>query len=771
MIAKISPILIAICIIVLIKSTHQYRTAIAVKQGVTDFSTDPMAAGVSTFRELVRKSKMFIDNTLFIEEALSLINYPWLLIGPKKWGKTINLDMLKYFLQITHFENGTHDEDRNSSESFRLFVNGEIVLDDGTVQKLEKPLLISECEDVMFLRCASIPVIHMDFKNVTGSNYTEVERNFREAIRTAFLEHKYMVNVLTGAELKRFKDIIKKKTYKWEYDWLIKFLSDMLYTHFHRRVVILIDNYDSPVTNTFKVPNFPKDDLYKLLEMLESFNYQTFKFNSFFRSSVVTGNFELEPIVVMNVDVDFHWEDINQRGVSIDRYFGINEDDVHALLDKAQIPLQDQVHQWYGGFVSVNDTQRFYNPFSIANFLKEKKLVPYWKNPELPEIYDRFVEKKTKQFFSLFSKQRIGVFRRYEITETRYHYIKSADPDDDYEASFQTGPRDTELQTNGFFFYLYRMGYFAPCEMSCEKLINVTIPNKELAFALSDLMMSYFHRRYHLTDRKLLEEAAQKLSEFLNNEPTETTMLENALQHLYDRCFQHHQNLTYVPAILNYVALKIQRQSQFDTKVYYDKIMTADIVIVNNEKKQAIIIEVGYNDTKSAEQILQAAESHKNIFDNSPYKIDAPRFIAVEVSSDFVVKVMAKIKDKVIVSSNKHVKKHTVAHTSTQTHTATQAHSSAPVYSSTATQPSILAHTSIISVPELTSSQATQTPLSKMVAPLHTTHAPIVYKPAPPSEIATHVIPSEDVTRVLVKLKKNQNDTELKIKIDLEIEC
>ncbi|MEO1301531.1 MAG: AAA family ATPase, partial [Bacteroidota bacterium] len=146
--------------------------------------------GVDTFAELRIDSDVFVDKSLFIQEFLEgSVGKVTLITRPRRWGKTMNVDMLQRFLAIEVDEQG-NPLPQEQCRNHKLFAGGEVALDFGET-KLLKPLKISNYPALM-KRQGQYPVISLGFKDVTGDSYQEIEEAIKIQLTDLYREHSYL---------------------------------------------------------------------------------------------------------------------------------------------------------------------------------------------------------------------------------------------------------------------------------------------------------------------------------------------------------------------------------------------------------------------------------------------------------------------------------------------------------------------------------------------------------------------------------------------------
>ncbi len=214
-----------------------------------------MRTGTDDFKTLLLNSDVFIDKSLMIKELLEDSGEVILITRPRRWGKSLNMDMLRRFFEIEADEKGKPLPLEQKINN-KLFLGGTVDLGIKGERTL-KPLKINSNEYAM-VQQGNYPVISINFKDVKGSSYQEIESGIRNQVIQLFANHYYLKHYLTQdiglldsvqkAKLERyFTEELTKEDLKYS----LRFLSEILYKHFNQKVYILIDEYDTPINSSY----------------------------------------------------------------------------------------------------------------------------------------------------------------------------------------------------------------------------------------------------------------------------------------------------------------------------------------------------------------------------------------------------------------------------------------------------------------------------------------------------------------------------------------
>ena len=299
--------------------------------------------GLSDFKTMIEENRYFIDKTLLIKEAAEgseIILYP----RPRRFGKTLNLSMIKYFYDIR--ENNRH-----------LF-NG---------------LKIEEEESVM-KKQGKHPVIYITFKDIKALNYNDCMLKIKEEIRRLYNEHIYLLKSekLNENEKEFYNSILNETANVSKYENSFKNLIEYLYRYYESKVVLLIDEYDMTIQGAYSYGYY--DELILFIKNLLSGGL---KDNIYLEKAVLTG--------ILRVAKESIFSGLNNIRVAsiISEYsadkFGFTEEEVVDLMKYyGEEDNIEEVKSWYNGYNFGGNT--IYNPWSILNYADEKILMPYWVN-------------------------------------------------------------------------------------------------------------------------------------------------------------------------------------------------------------------------------------------------------------------------------------------------------------------------------------------------------------------------------------------------------
>ena len=413
--------------------------------------------GISDFKYMIRDEYYYVDKTLFIKDVLDKGDRILLIPRPRRFGKTLNISMLKYFYDCCPEEGAVETGPDNS------------------YKELFPSLAISKAVKTYLDKMGKYPVIFLTFKNIKEMEWETTYRKIKKLIQDEYLRHKYLVNSpkLEPQEQDYFKKIINLEGEREDYEISLEKLLIFLSRYYGARGVILIDEYDAPVHEGYhrgyyeEVINFMRNFLGGGLKDTDQY----------LEKSVITG--------IMRIARESIFSDLNNPGVytllseEFDDKFGFTEQEVEALLkDYRLMDMYDQVRKWYNGYRFGKKT--IYNPWSIINFLGSKgnELEPYWLNTSDNKIVESLLSKGGK-----------------ELKQELEHLIRGETIEKSIEKSIAL--KDISSDEDSLWSFLLMGGYLKPTGMRREDAMEKTyyslsIPNKEVRHIYMRIIRRYF---------------------------------------------------------------------------------------------------------------------------------------------------------------------------------------------------------------------------------------------------------------------------------------
>ena len=297
--------------------------------------------GVEDFSEVIKENCYYIDKTKWIGEILEDKSKIKLFTRPRRFGKTLNMSMLKYFFDI-----------ENKEENKKLFSELDI----------EKSEYMSEQ--------GQYPVIFISLKSIKAKTWEEAIQEIRLLVLELFSEYKYLLKDLDEYDLPRFKKYLLGDADLSELKNALLFLTRILFHKYKKEVILLIDEYDSPLISAYE--HYYYDDAVTFFKV---FYGEALKTNQYLKMGVMTGI-----IRVIKAGIFSDLNNLNVYSILENEYsefFGFNQDEVEETLEYFDVKYElFDVKAWYDGY-KFGDSD-VYNPWSILKFLKSKKIGSHW---------------------------------------------------------------------------------------------------------------------------------------------------------------------------------------------------------------------------------------------------------------------------------------------------------------------------------------------------------------------------------------------------------
>ena len=301
-----------------------------------------IGVGIEDFKKIIEEDCYYFDKTNYIEELLKDRTEIKLFTRPRRFGKTLNMTTLKYFFDV-----------RNAEENRKLF----------------KDLYIKKSE--YFKEQGQYPTIFITLKDTKKNNWEECYSKIKIILRDLYEEHSYIKDKLSINEKEEYDKILFKKDDA-EYDNALLNLTKYLYNYYQKKVVLLIDEYDSPLITANQFGYYKE-----AINFFRDFLSSALKTNSNLKMGVLTGIVQVakEGIFSGLNNVKTY----NILGDKFETFFGLSEEEVENALKYFGMTYEiKEVKRWYDGYKFGN--AEVYNPWSIINYLSDRGLQAYWVN-------------------------------------------------------------------------------------------------------------------------------------------------------------------------------------------------------------------------------------------------------------------------------------------------------------------------------------------------------------------------------------------------------
>ena len=319
--------------------------------------------GVQSFEKIRERNYFYIDKTDFIREWWESGDDVTLINRPRRFGKTLNMSMLEMFFSVDYADRGD----------------------------LFEGLSIWEKEEYRNIQ-GTYPVISLSFARVKETNYEDTRNKICEIIRNLFIAHSYLKDsaVMTDADKAFFDRILSVEVRNTDITSSLYQLSDYLYRYYGKRVIILLDEYDTPMQEAYVDGYW--DELAAFTRNL--FN-STFKTNPWLERGIMTG--------ITRVSKESIFSDLNNLKVvttTSNEYataFGFTENEVFDALEEFGLSGEKmKVKYWYDGFI-FGDYKDIYNPWSILNLLDTRQFTTYWANTSTNSLVGKLIREGSRR--------------------------------------------------------------------------------------------------------------------------------------------------------------------------------------------------------------------------------------------------------------------------------------------------------------------------------------------------------------------------------------
>ncbi|WP_339014785.1 ATP-binding protein [Fusobacterium animalis] len=315
--------------------------------------------GLSDFKHLIEEDFYYYDKTKFIDEIIKDGAQVKLFTRPRRFGKTLNMSMLKYFFDI-----------KEAEENRKLFKN----------------LYIEKTES--FKEQGQYPVVFLSLKDLKATTWGEMQEKIVVTLSDFFSEYQYLLKELNENDTDKFKKVLREEANLSNLGTILKFLTKILYEKYNKKVVVLIDEYDSPLVSAYINGYYNKAK-----DFFKTFYSTVLKDNSYLQMGILTGI-----IRVIKAGIFSDLNNLRTYTILSDVYtdsYGLTEEEVEKSLKDYGLEYEiSKVKDWYDGY-RFGDSE-VYNPWSILNFLQDKELRAYWVDTSGNDLINDVLKKITK---------------------------------------------------------------------------------------------------------------------------------------------------------------------------------------------------------------------------------------------------------------------------------------------------------------------------------------------------------------------------------------
>lgn len=410
-----------------------------------------LPVGIEDFREIRRKDFYYIDKTGLIEQLLDSWGKVNLFTRPRRFGKTLNMSMLRYF-----FETGT---DKTLFEGLHISQRSDL------------------CEEYM----GKFPVVSLTLKGVDGLTFERAKNKLLKYIALEAERFNFLKNSdkLTDNEKQRYGALIRMQDGKYVMDEdtlesALQTLSELLYRHYGQKVIILIDEYDVPLDKAYQ------NDYYReMVVMIRSLFGEALKTNEFLQFAVLTGCLRVSKESIFTGLNNFKIFSITD--LRFDEQFGFTEDEVEKMLKDYQLETHlASMKEWYDGY-RFGDAD-IYCPWDVINRVDdlcdtpEAELKCYWINSSGNALVKRFVSIANR------------------TTQNEIERLIAGEP---IEKSLRLDLTYDEIDKSidNIWSVLFTTGYLTQVGMTEQGAYKLVIPNKEVRTVYISQIQEWFKQK------------------------------------------------------------------------------------------------------------------------------------------------------------------------------------------------------------------------------------------------------------------------------------
>ncbi len=437
-----------------------------------------IAIGVEDFKELIVRNCYVVDKTMMIADLIRDNSKVKLFTRPRRFGKTLNLSMIKYFFEKTDESNA--------------------YLFDG--------LNISEYPEYMEHQ-GQYPVISISLKSMKQADYELSYNTFKSLIQKEYSRHKdavYSTPDLSDAEKKRYEAFVNMDASDSDYNLSLLLLSDYLKKAYNKNVILLIDEYDVPLENAFACGFYEP-----MINLIRSVFESVLKTNSSLEFGILTG--------CLRVSKESIFTGLNNLIVysilnsAYNEAFGFTQSEIDTMLEFYGLSeKREGIRQWYDGYNFSG--AEIYNPWSVLNFVKaasddkDAPMVQYWSNTSSNIIVRRLIEESDEETKATVEELINGVpVESYIYEDVTYGEI--------------------DINSNYIWSFLLFTGYLKVIDRQTignRQLYKMVIPNLEIKTIYEDSIINWFDKNIKSENRDeffkaVLEKDAEKMNEYIQN--------------------------------------------------------------------------------------------------------------------------------------------------------------------------------------------------------------------------------------------------------------
>ena len=537
--------------------------------------------GIQSFEKIIKENSFYIDKTGFIRQWWESRDDVTLITRPRRFGKTLNMNMLERFLSVEYAGQGE-------------------IFDGLSIWKDEKYRNLQ----------GTYPVIFLSFAGIKSSSFDEAKKSLFYLIEKLYNRYDFLLKEDSLNE--KEKDFIKNISANMDNYSAVSSLgtlSEFLYRYYGKKVIILLDEYDTPLQEAW-VYGYWKE----MVELIRGLFNSTFKTNPYLERAVMTG--------ITRVSKESIFSDLNHLNVvtsTSEMYadcFGFTEEEVFAALD--EYGMQDkrnEVKKWYDGFTFGN-CRDIYNPWSIINYLKTGRLSTYWANTSSNGLVDKLIREGSVDIKISMENLLKGEHLYKEVDEQIIFDQLDADENAIWSLFLASG-------------YLKAESYELNEDTGAD-LYELALTNKEVQFMFQKMIRKWFTRSgtvYNGFIRALLQDDVKSMNAYMNRVALATFSYfdsgRNPSMETQPERFYHGFVLGLSVELADRYIITSNRESGFGR---YDVMMepkdATSNAAINNCYGNAIIIEFKVKDSSEEKSLEDTADAALKQIEEQRYQAD-----------------------------------------------------------------------------------------------------------------------------------------------------
>ena len=537
--------------------------------------------GIQSFEKIIKENSFYIDKTGFIRQWWENRDDVTLITRPRRFGKTLNMNMLERFLSVEYAGRGE-------------------IFDGLSIWKDEKYRNLQ----------GTYPVIFLSFAGIKSSSFDEAKKSLFYLIEKLYNRYDFLLKEDSLNE--KEKDFIKNISANMDNYSAISSLgtlSEFLCRYYGKKVIILLDEYDTPLQEAW-VYGYWKE----MVELIRGLFNSTFKTNPYLERAVMTG--------ITRVSKESIFSDLNHLNVvtsTSEMYadcFGFTEEEVFAALD--EYGMQDkrsEVKRWYDGF-TFGKCRDIYNPWSIINYLKTGRLSTYWANTSSNGLVDKLIREGSVDIKISMENLLKGEHLYKEVDEQIVFDQLDADENAIWSLFLASG-------------YLKAESYELNEDTGAD-LYELALTNKEVQIMFQKMIRKWFTRSgtvYNGFIRALLQDDVKSMNAYMNRVALATFSYfdsgRNPSMETQPERFYHGFVLGLSVELADRYIITSNRESGFGR---YDVMMepkdATSNSAINNCYGNAIIIEFKVKDSSEEKSLEDTADAALKQIEEQRYQAD-----------------------------------------------------------------------------------------------------------------------------------------------------